>query len=209
MNKFNNKKIEVNGIKYDSKLEYEYHEFLKTDSSIREIILQPRYTLLPSYELEGKLKRGIEYVADFEIWYVNGDCEIIDVKGFETADFKLKKKMFEAKFKRPLKCVTLSKIDGGWIEIEELRKARNKRNRERQKAKGQKIAKDFVPDVDGVRDTGKGETFKGIYGCKCGDVGKRFLQKTDRKTNCHKCKEELTVIHYDEKDPDNNYWRAY
>lgn len=39
-----------------------------------------------------------EYVADFVIFNNDGTCRIVDVKGVETDVFKLKMKMFKARF---------------------------------------------------------------------------------------------------------------
>lgn len=36
------------------------------------------------------------YVVDFEVTKADGSIELIEVKGFETPEFKLKRKLFEA-----------------------------------------------------------------------------------------------------------------
>ncbi|QFG05889.1 holliday junction resolvase [Bacillus phage 056SW001B] len=136
-NKFNNKKVEIDGIVFDSAMEAKYYEYLKEEHKHGRVAffdLQPRYTLQPSFKKRGKLFRAIDYKADFEVHYPNGDYVTVDVKGFETADFKIKRKLFEKAYPQELKLITYSKIDGGWIEIDDLKKAR----KERKKAKEEK-----------------------------------------------------------------------
>ena len=45
----------------------------------------------PMFDLPG----GVTYRADFIIFWSDGNVTIEDVKGFETSEFKLKKKMVE------------------------------------------------------------------------------------------------------------------
>jgi len=44
------------------------------------------------------LGAGVRYVCDFLIVYTDGQVEVEDVKGMETAMFKVKKKLFEAAY---------------------------------------------------------------------------------------------------------------
>lgn len=140
-NKYNNKVAEVDGIKFDSKMEADYYKHLKELKKQRRIMafsLQPVYELQPKFYKREKLFRAITYKADFEVMKLNGETVTIDIKGFETADFKLKKKMFEYKYPQELKLITFSKIDGGWIEIEDLKKARKERKKQKErKLKGE------------------------------------------------------------------------
>lgn len=132
--KYNSKKIVLDGHTFDSKAEAKYYEELKLQQAQEKILfyrLQPRYELQESFRKKGKLHRKIEYVADFEIHHLDGSIETIDVKGFETTDFAIKRKLFEKKFPHKLTLMAFSKIDGGWTELDELKKAR----RQRKKAK--------------------------------------------------------------------------
>lgn len=132
--KYNNKKIEIDGHTFDSKAEAKYYEHLKWLQESEEILffrLQPRYELQESFRKEGKLHRKIEYVADFEVHQLDGSIETIDVKGFETTDFAIKRKLFEKKFPHKLTLLAFSQIDGGWIELDELKTARRKRKKEK------------------------------------------------------------------------------
>lgn len=128
-NKYGAKKVERHGIKFDSKAEADYYDYLQTLPNVKTIELQPKFVLQPAFEKKGKRWLAINYVADFRVTYTDGTVEVIDVKGFETADFKLKKKMFEFQRAESLKLVTFSKIDGGWIESEALKKARKERKK--------------------------------------------------------------------------------
>lgn len=137
MSKYNNKKVMFNGITFDSEMECDYYKMLLEDSNVDCFSMQLPFALIPDYELKGKKVRGVKYVCDFYVKYNDGSLEVIDVKGFVTPDFKIKKKLFETNYKIPLKCITYSKIDGGWIELDELKKARSKRKKEKeQKLRG-------------------------------------------------------------------------
>lgn len=101
INKMGNIRTEVDGVKFDSKLEAEYYnqlKLLKQAGIIKEIKLQPRYLLQEGFNKNGKRYQPIHYVADFEVKYEDGTLEVIDVKGFETNIFKIKEKMFEYKY---------------------------------------------------------------------------------------------------------------
>jgi Protein of unknown function (DUF1064) len=140
VNKFNNKKVVVDGIKFDSKQESEYYEYLKELQETGEVEafeLQPVFTLQEGFKKRGINFLPIKYKADFHVYLPDGTDYVVDVKGMETADFKLKKKMFEKRFPQELKLISFSKIDGGWIEIADLKEARKKRKLEKQaKEKG-------------------------------------------------------------------------
>lgn len=121
-NKFGNLKTVVDGITFDSRMEARYYEYInahKTELDIKEIELQPAFVLQSNYKKYGKTIRAIKYIADFKITYNDDRVEIIDVKGKQTADFKLKRKLFDFKYPDlPLKCVTAGKKnEGAWIEI--------------------------------------------------------------------------------------------
>lgn len=116
--KYNAKKVEVDGIKFDSKAEAEYYLHLKEkvdNGEIRSFERQIRMTLQEGFYLEGiKGKvRDITYVVDFVVTKSDGSITYIDVKGIETDVFKLKRKMFMHKYQTPL--VTVKKRKGGWV----------------------------------------------------------------------------------------------
>lgn len=115
--KYKNKSIIVDGIKFASKLEAEYYQFLLSLHSIDTIILQPTFELLPKIYLgvnHPKNQHAIKYVADFRV----GD-EVIDVKGSPmmiTADAKMKHKMFKY-HNQHLQLVIVYKKAKQWVEI--------------------------------------------------------------------------------------------
>jgi hypothetical protein len=76
------------GIRFDSKREAAYYERLKLERATGEVVTFLRQT---PFHLPG----GVRYVVDFLVFYRDGSCAFVDVKGMETAQFKAKKKMVE------------------------------------------------------------------------------------------------------------------
>lgn len=100
--KYNAKKTTVDGITFDSKAEarrYGELKLLQRADEISHLKLQPEFLLLPSVTLpSGKKQRAIKYRADFS--YVEDGRRVIeDVKGMETAAFKLKAKLFHYRYR--------------------------------------------------------------------------------------------------------------
>lgn len=97
-NKYNNKRVERDGHKFDSQRELvRYLELndLQKAGKIRDLKLQPRYLLQDKFTYNGRTVRKIEYVADFEYTALPEGVVIVeDVKGVQTEVFKLKMKMF-------------------------------------------------------------------------------------------------------------------
>ena len=83
MNKYRNKKVQVDMYVFDSIAE-----------SRRYLELQPHFLLQESFKKNGKTFRKIEYIADFK-YIENGKIIVEDVKGMQTDVFKLKHKIFE------------------------------------------------------------------------------------------------------------------
>ena len=108
--KYGNKKTTVDNFTFDSKKEaarYGDLKLMEKAGEISQLRLQPRYELQGGYDtfllkngVKSKKKiRKIEYVADFEYYSGKyGGIVVEDVKGFETAIFKLKQKIFNKKF---------------------------------------------------------------------------------------------------------------
>lgn len=98
--KYSSAKTDIDGITFDSKKEAEFYAELKLREKAGEIShlrLQPRYLLQEAFKCEGKQYREIEYVADFE-YVEGGETVVVDVKGFKTAVYMLKKKLFLYKY---------------------------------------------------------------------------------------------------------------
>lgn len=127
MTKYGNKKTCYDGITFDSKLECLFYidllEAIKSNK-IKRFELQPQFVLQDKFEKNGKKYRPILYKADFRIFFNDGTSCIIDCKGMETIEFKLKKKLFVYKYDEPLYCMTHIKKYGGWIELEQLKRLR-------------------------------------------------------------------------------------
>lgn len=101
MSKYRNKETIVDNIKFDSKAEanrYIELKILAKSGHIKQLELQPKFILQEKYiNNKGKTVRAITYKADFS-YIEKGKLIVEDVKGMETKEFKLKKKMFEYKF---------------------------------------------------------------------------------------------------------------
>ena len=98
--KYSSAKTDVDEIRFDSKKEAEFYAELKLREKAGEIShlrLQPRYLLQEAFKHEGKQYREMEYVADFE-YIENGVIVVVDVKGFRTAVYMIKKKLFLYKY---------------------------------------------------------------------------------------------------------------
>jgi hypothetical protein len=87
MNKFFNKKIIVNGQKYDSKSEYNRYLELKQmlkDRKISNLLSQVKFQLIPKQKGE----RAVIYIADY-VYTENGKTIIEDVKSEYTRKDKV------------------------------------------------------------------------------------------------------------------------
>lgn len=115
--KFSNRKVEIDGIKFDSKMEADYYLLLcdmRDRGAVKTFVLQPAFELQPKFRKHGKTYRPITYVADFGVVYADGTKKVIDVKGMPTPTFKLKAKIYANLYSEPLVCVT--KTRNGWRE---------------------------------------------------------------------------------------------
>lgn len=95
-------KVVVDGITFDSKRESERYQELKEmvqNGQIDNLILQPSFELQEGFvNSKGQKVRPIIYKADFSYTDADGKLVVEDVKGMETKDFKLKRKMFDFKY---------------------------------------------------------------------------------------------------------------
>lgn len=109
--KYGNRKVEVDGVEFDSLAESRrYKELLLLEEGglIEDLTCHPRYILQPAFrDLQGRKHREIVYEADFryiEIIDPNssmGRCVVEDVKGgkaTQTQAFRLKEKLFRYKY---------------------------------------------------------------------------------------------------------------
>lgn len=87
---------EVDNIRFDSKAEAQEYERLKMLAKcgdIEDLVLQPVFVLQPAFECRGERVREITYRADFA-YTREGIQYVVDVKGFKTPEYKLKRKLF-------------------------------------------------------------------------------------------------------------------
>ena len=136
-NKCNAKKVTVDGIQFDSQDESNFYlhlKELKKLGKIKDFELQPEYELQPRFtNPKGKKILPIKYRADFLVFHNDGTQEVVDVKGFETADFKLKKKMFEYKYDQSLTLICKAPkylAPQKWVELDDLKEIRKQRKKQ-------------------------------------------------------------------------------
>jgi hypothetical protein len=100
--KYRNKKVMVNGIKFDSVKEAKRYIVLKKKlltREIRNLKLQPEYLLQEAFRKDGKWHRAIKYRADFRYQVAaTGETVIEDTKGYRTEVFNIKQKLFESRY---------------------------------------------------------------------------------------------------------------
>lgn len=87
--KFKATPVDDDGHHFPSKLEWSFYKSLLLQQKAGQVLFFLRQV---PFHLPG----GVKYLADFLIFYADGTVRIVDVKGVETSEFKLKKKMVEA-----------------------------------------------------------------------------------------------------------------
>ena len=121
-NKYHNRKIEINGIRFDSRKEAKRYVQLMHAmrlGAIRDLRLQVDFTIQEAYtDCQGKRIRAIRYRADFtyqltgnfpagisaedrDLWHryftIGTETVVEDVKGVKTQAYKLKEKLMAKK----------------------------------------------------------------------------------------------------------------
>lgn len=106
--KYNAKKVEYNGMTFDSKRElkrYKELELLEQAGEISNLQRQVKYVLIPTQRepdiigKRGGVKKGkvieheCSYTADFVYNDEDGDIVVEDTKGFRTKDYTIKRKL--------------------------------------------------------------------------------------------------------------------
>jgi len=100
-NKYGAVPVEVDNMRFDSKLEARYYEALKHWARIGKV----RYFLRQvPFHLPGK----VVYRCDFQIFWSFGEVSYVDVKGKDTPMSKLKRKQVEELY--PVKIEVVDKI---------------------------------------------------------------------------------------------------
>jgi hypothetical protein len=93
MNKYRNRKTEIDGIVFDSKREaqrYAELQLLQRAGKIRDLSMQVEFELIPKQDGE----RACKYKADF-VYHVadTGKMVVEDVKGKRTREYIIKRKL--------------------------------------------------------------------------------------------------------------------
>ncbi len=100
-NKYHNRKVTLDGRTFASEKEanrYVDLKRLKQAGIIQSFKCQVPYRIFDAFKKNGRNYRAIFYIADFVVTYPDGHIEIEDTKGLKTEAFKLKHKLFEARY---------------------------------------------------------------------------------------------------------------
>lgn len=112
-NKYNARKIAVDGEVFDSKKEYHRYlelQLLEKSGVIRDLHRQVRYDLIPEarepdrYGPRGGIhrgrliERGVAYIADFVYTDKGGQIVVEDCKGMRTKEYIIKRKLMLHKY---------------------------------------------------------------------------------------------------------------
>ena len=104
-NKYHNKKVVYDSIKFDSIKEKNYYltlKYLEKAGIIKDLELQKEYILIDKFTLNGKTYRKTSYFADFTYFNTKDNkTHVIDVKSEITRKndvYKLKKKLMAYKY---------------------------------------------------------------------------------------------------------------
>ncbi len=106
MNKYFNKIVVLDGIRFHSQKEADKYSELKLDPMVESFTTQPKFIIIDAFEKDGKKYRASNYIADFDVKYKDGTREIIDIKPYSrkkqeyflTPLFKLKARLFDTKY---------------------------------------------------------------------------------------------------------------
>ena len=127
--KYRSKRVEYQGEVFDSKFELTYFVYLQElvkQGKISNLQRQVKYELLPRQTDENKKFKfhPVVYKSDFEYDDVQGVHHTLDSKGFKTADFRIKQKLFYYRTNREIECVTYkeAKKDELFSEIDKKMK---------------------------------------------------------------------------------------
>jgi hypothetical protein len=105
------------GIVFDSVWERDAYQILKERIGLNNFALQPRFLLQEAFtDVDGKRNQDIEYVADFLIGppRVGNDAPVgpenlvCDTKGHLTSEYRLKRKLFRARYQTQIHELTIT-----------------------------------------------------------------------------------------------------
>ena len=119
----------IDGHEFDSLMEARYYIYLlnlKKEGKVLSFKMQVPFELQGKFTKNGRTYRPINYVADFVVNYK--DCtHVIDTKGKETVEFKIKRKLFEYKYpKLELRIIQFYPKTGQWLGLDEIKSLKRK-----------------------------------------------------------------------------------
>lgn len=101
MNKYHNKKAEINGVKFDSRKEaHRWWELsmLERAGKITKLRRQIPFVVIPAQRIDGKVvERECKYIADF-VYEQDGKTVVEDTKGVRTPEYVIKRKLMLEKY---------------------------------------------------------------------------------------------------------------
>lgn len=98
LGKYHNRKVEIDGFRFDSQKEGNRYLILKRmeqEGKIKDLQRQVSFEVVP----KSKGERAVKYVADFTYWDFSLSslvCE--DVKGYRTELYNIKRKLFKIRY---------------------------------------------------------------------------------------------------------------
>ena len=102
-NKYRNKKVEYDGIKFDSikeKANWIKYKLLEQSGEIHGLQRQVKWELIKTFKLNDKTYRATYYISDIQYYDKEGKLHVIDVKSpaTRTQVYQLKKKLMAWKY---------------------------------------------------------------------------------------------------------------
>ena len=96
-NKYGAKKTEFDGYKYDSKFEASVAQELDLRVKAKDILgFDKQYKVeMWAYDQNGKPAMKVSHKIDFRIWHKDKSFELLEAKGIETNDWKMRRKWLE------------------------------------------------------------------------------------------------------------------
>ena len=98
LGKYHNRKVEIDGFRFDSQKEGNRYLILKRmeqEGKIKDLQRQVSFEVVP----KSKGERAVKYIADFVYYDIEKQMHVVeDVKGFKTDVYKLKRKIFKYRY---------------------------------------------------------------------------------------------------------------
>lgn len=86
------------GVWWDSCAEYRFYLVLLDRSrrgEVLDLVVKPRFNIVQAFtDWQGKSHRPLRYEADFQFTDKAGKTWVVDVKGFATSDYRIKRHLF-------------------------------------------------------------------------------------------------------------------